>query len=363
MRRYLLLVAAIVMAAGVAIAVVSPSDAKPPCPGNSCHTTTTSTVPVSTTSVAPSTSTTQAPPTSTTSTTTTVLPVGLAYSADFADPAQFDREFVYDVGNYIDDNLRRTNDLIACCPWVFTPHDTFGDHDMACGNPATTSRTLDNSNSDLRKYFWACLPGGDPTKGHLMTGFDTTGYAVVSFSPNRTFTDVSKVCWDVNATEEGGGKWTNMIIVPEALYQQFAPRMDYVRFDFNTPNAPGGFNIQMVDHPGQYFLGVTDFRGSQFVYNGDQLIDHPGGDVAYTTTDKAARFQHCMENLGGGIARLTVARPDGTVSSFDVATGTAWPSGAVRIIFQDEMYDPPKRDLYDPSHVTWHWDNIEVTTT
>jgi hypothetical protein len=33
------------------------------------------------------------------------------------------------------------------------------------------------------------------------------------------------------------------------------------------------------------------------------------------------------------------------------------------VIFQDTMYDPPKRELYDPIHVTWHWDNIRIETS
>lgn len=325
---------------------------------------TSTTVAPSPTSTSPSTSSSTSPSTSTTLSPTTVSPPpGAAFSERFEDPSAFDQRFVYDVGNYVEpyrgSNTPRTDDYLRA--GGDTPAFTHGDHNMACGDPATTSRTLDNADPDLRKYFWACLPGNDPAKGHLMTGFDTTGYTVVSFSPNQSFTDVTKVCWDINATEEGGGKWTNMIIVPEALYQQFAPRMDYVRFDFNNQNAPGDFNIQQADHPGARFLGVTDFRGTQFVYNGDQLLDHPGGDTSHTTTDKAARYQHCFERTDATHAKLTVQRPDGPASVYNVNVGSAWPTGPVRVIFQDEMYDPPKREGYDPSHVTWHWDNIQIS--
>lgn len=274
------------------------------------------------------------------------------------DPGAFDSRFVYDVGNYVDGQHHRTDYLIDCCPWVETNLVTYGDHNDMCSGP-DLQRTLDNADPDLRKYFWYCAPGG-PTTGHIMTAFDTTGYNVVSFSPNQTFTDVDHVCWKINATEEGGGKWTNMIIVPEALYQQFAPRMDYVRFDFNSQNAPGDFNIQMADHPGQSFFGVTDFRGTQYVYDGDVLLDHPGGDSAHVTTDKAARYQHCIDKTGATTARLTVQRPDGPDSVYNVDVGDAWPSGPVRVIFQDEMYDPPKRAGYNDHNVTWHWDDIEI---
>jgi hypothetical protein len=265
------------------------------------------------------------------------------------------------VGDYVDPKQMRLADLIDCCPWVDTPRYTHGDHDMSCGDPTTTSRTLDNADHDVSQYFWQCAPGGDNAKAHLMTGFDSTGYTVVAFSPNQSFSNVSKVCWDINATDLGGGKWTNMIIVPEALYQEFAPRMDYVRFDFNNQNAPGDFNIQAADHPGLSFFGVTDFRGTQFVYDGDDMLAHPGGDTAHVTKDKAARYQHCVEKTGTTTARLTIQRPDGPASVYNVDVGAAWPTGQVRVIFQDEMYDPPKREGYNENNVTWHWDNITIS--
>ena len=51
-----------------------------------------------------------------------------------------------------------------------------------------------------------------------MTGQNTTGYGIVAFSPNQDFNDVKKVCWDINSTDLGGGKWTNVIIIPASEY-------------------------------------------------------------------------------------------------------------------------------------------------
>jgi hypothetical protein len=281
----------------------------------------------------------------------------VTFSEDFSDPSAFASRFVHDVGNYIDAQGHRTADYLAA--GGATPRYTFGDHDMACGNPATTSRTLDNADPDLEKYFWQCAPGGDNAKAHLMSGIDSTGYIVLSFSPAVQFDTVTRVCWSVNATDEGGGKWTNMIVVPEALYQQFAPRMDYVKFDFNVEGAPGDFNIQQGDHPSSKVWGVSDFRGTESGYSGADLFFY-SGDQAHVTTDKAARYRHCVANNADGGSTLTVDRPDGSTSTYQMPQ--AIPAGPSRVVFQDEMYDPPKRAGYDPSHVTWHWDDIEIST-
>ena len=36
------------------------------------------------------------------------------------------------------------------------------------------------------------------------------------------------------------------------------------------------------------------------------------------------------------------------------------PQDAVRVVFQDDNYDPVKDERYDENVLTWHWDNIEV---
>ena len=141
-----------------------------------------------------------------------------------------------------------------------------------------------------------------------MTAFDGTGYTILAFSPNQTMTNVRQVCWDVNATEEGGGKWTNMIVVPASLYQRFAPRMDYVTEGFNNPNAPGDFNIQASDHPGLSVWGLKDFRGTLRLFQGDDTLWY-SGDQSYTTTDKAARYRKCVTETTPGHLTITASGP------------------------------------------------------
>jgi hypothetical protein len=273
--------------------------------------------------------------------------------ATFDTPGDFFDRFNTDMGNYVDKTgTRRTADFIAA--GGDSPRYTFGDHDENCSGPMNL-RTLDNADPDLSKYFYWCAPGGAGT-GHIMTAFDTSGYTVNSFSPKQSFIDVTKVCWSINATNEGGGKWTNMIVVPEALYQQFAPRMDYTGPGFNIDNEVGDFNIQDVDHPGVHVWGVKDFLGGQHPYYGDNTFFDDF--TMHVTTDKMARYQHCVTKTGPNSSELTVARPEGGVSTYTIPS--AIPSGQVRIIFQDDMYDPPKRADYSDQHVTWHWDTILI---
>ena len=77
------------------------------------------------------------------------------------------------------------------------------------------------------------------------------------------------------------------------------------------------------------------------------------------TSDKAARYAHCFYNNPDNSLIITRARPDGRSDKF-IVRNMQIPSGKVRVIFQDDNYDPPKRGGYDPNNLTWHWDNILV---
>lgn len=337
--------------------------------------TTTSATSTSTTTVAPSTTTTTTAPPVTPSTTSpppaptstpsssaspttsapsTTPPPGVAFSEDFTSPTSFAERFVHHVGNACsaDQTCRPENDPLNPI------HEFTGDHDRACNGPDTT-RTIDVANRE--DFFWHCAPGGAAT-GHLMTGYNTGGYAVVSFAVGRPFTNVARVCWDINLTDESGGRWANMVLVDEALYQRFAPRLDYVAPEFNDPGGPGDFNIQAGDHGGAGdIFGLKSFRGQLEVYRDASILWANGSFFPefQAITDKATRYQHCVERVPGG-TRITQQTPFGP----RVYTAPAsMPTGTVRVLFQDEMYDPPKRDGYAPNKVTWHFDNILVETS
>ena len=87
---------------------------------------------------------------------------------------------------------------------------------------------------------------------------------------------------------------------------------------------------------------------------GTQFAGWPGA----STTDKAARYTHCLANQPNNVVQLTQATPDGT-RTIDM-TGQI-PSGPVRVVFEDDNYDPRKDEArYDSNVLTWHWDNIQV---
>jgi hypothetical protein len=218
--------------------------------------------------------------------------------------------------------------------------------------------------SDHDNLYWWCAPNG-PDTGHVMIGNDISGYGIVSLSPDQTFRDITKVCWDVNHTDLGGGKWFNVVIVPESLYLsnpntnprrvqdgEGAYRMDYTSPGFNDDNAPGDFNIQH----GPTF-GFKQFRTERSLWrdNGsDSFVWHEGGH--HITDDKAARYTTCLEEVGSSV-RITQTTPSGT--TVDTVSGGGLPSGAVRVIFQDDTYDSIKHDGI-PANKTWHLDNIRI---
>ena len=85
----------------------------------------------------------------------------------------------------------------------------------------------------------------------------------------------------------GGGKWTNVVLVPEATYLSHPNtnprrvedgegpyRLDYVTPDFTVANGPGDFNIQDLGSGAGAMVGVKQFRGTTQIYRGSaQLVD------------------------------------------------------------------------------------------
>lgn len=318
---------------------------------------TTTTVGATTTTVAP---TTTAAATTTTAapTTTTTVPSGGAFSESFADPDAFAARFDTYAGNYCTPGT-------TCRPEEQGGIASFpGDHDMSC-SPPLPQRTVQISNH--ANLFWWCAPGG-PDTGHVMVANHTTGYAVVGFTPKQTFTDVSRVCFTLNLTDLGGGKWFTMQLVPLATIQEHpntnprrvqegegSYRLDYVSPGFNDPNGPGGFNLQ-----GERTAGIKVFRGELAYWNGvggpqDDFLAH---SVDFNTAgdDRATRYRHCLEEIGGQV-RVTQHRPNGQVRTLTALGGL--PNGPVKVLFLDDTYDSEKHDGR-PGFVTWHVDDIQI---
>lgn len=219
-----------------------------------------------------------------------------------------------------------------------------GDHDLMCGD-ANTSRTVnlpggDGINRPLGDTVYSC-------RDHLMTSYNGEGYAQLDFSPNRTFNNISRVCWDQNMTDMGDRKWTQMVVVPEATYQSNGQRLDYIEPGFEGPGANGIFPL-----PSQTFM-LKLLRGSTQTYVGSNVKDE--NFLGFLTSDKTRRYKTCVTDLNNGTVRIELER--NTTTEVRIQSGRL-PDGQVRVIFQDVNYNPPKSGARS---FTWHWDNLIVS--
>ncbi|WP_426527836.1 hypothetical protein [Bradyrhizobium sp. McL0615] len=237
-------------------------------------------------------------------------------------------------------------------------NDWHADHGMSCENPNTSSRTihLTSQQQAAEAAYYYCAPDGNQDKGHVMTTVNTEGYVSVWFSPKPTFRNVSKVCWDQNITDLGGGKWTVVNFLTPAEYGGKTD-LGYTSPDFPKNGGPSS-------PQGPAANGVKVFRGSMNSYTNNQFHE---GARGLTVSDKAARYKHCVIDNGNGTLTTTIAQPNGTTVSRTVAGNI--PDGDIRVQFGDDSYNPDKH--FDARGVasnstglyTWHWDNIQIYAT
>jgi hypothetical protein len=268
----------------------------------------------------------------------------LAFSEDFSTPTAFSGRFDHGW----------SGEWNAGSMFGEDRNNWHADHGMMCENPNSSHRTIHLTSQEQANdaAFYYCMPDGDPDKGHVMTSVNTEGYVTVWFSPKQTFHNVSKVCWDQNITDLGGGKWTIINFLTAAEY---AGKTD---LGYTSPDFPKS------SPQGAAANGVKVFRGEMNSYTNGQFH---GGAHGVTGSDKAARYKHCVVDNGNGTLTTTIAQPNGrTVSR--LVTGKI-PDEDIRVEFADDNYNPDKHfdakgaapnssDLY-----TWHWDNIEIYTT
>jgi hypothetical protein len=326
----------------------APTTTAPPATTTTAPATTTSTLP-------PTTSTTQPAPTATTS----PPPTGGDFVEDFSAEASVGR-FTWQISHGGVNPFPRTDQ----------PRSWHADHDMACSAPPTL-RVVELVGASPPGpisvagggAFW-CAPGADPAKGHVMTSTELTAYGHIDFSPSRSFTNVNRVCWDMNRSDLGGRKWAQVSIIPEAAFQAAGGVLDYVR-----PNLEGDVAAAGPDLPVGAFQ-LSTFRSETLfsVGDGNEAGNDPTDQIldmfAKPPSDRANRYRHCLERTATG-TRLVVV--DHTKSPPDPWTNTTqldMPTGPVRVIFQDVTYDSIKGDFHmggDPDTTnTWHWDNVLV---
>jgi len=253
-----------------------------------------------------------------------------------------------------------------------------GDHNAMCEGP-TTSRDVALSgtgdNIDFSQLFWFCAPKG-PASGHMMTALDTTGYNIAWFSPKPLFSNVSQVCWDINETYMSRRKWTQVLFVSadDAVrypagsvtngsgFQSFARGTGGFDLGFTNPSFRNGVGPSTGIDPLSPIAGFRDLDGSaNWFQDSTWTSEFVGPDSADRdqTTDKAARFTHCLTNMPDNVVRLTKATPTSGTVTRDLQGQI--PQGPIRVVFQDDEYDGVKDDRYSADNLTWHWDNIRVT--
>lgn len=361
---------------------VAPTTTAPPA--------TTTTAPVTTTSTLPPTTSSTSPPT------TTQPPSGVQFSEDFSTSAGFYQRFDFGLSLH-------NNEDTALQPNI--THQWHGDHSMGCSPPdgplnpgaynydASRYRDIEilpglgpvtpaqvAAQNGKAQIFYHCAPNG-PDTGHLMTSMYGEGYQIAWFSPKQTFTDVSRVCWDQNTTDMDA-KWTNVQIVPMADVALVSQYKGFLDLGVDPPGfQPPASTRNGASIPASGAQGPTtdiwspngsgvkvESGGSVNYFEGDTF--HQWNDSNwYDNNDKAARYRHCMTDNGNGTVTITAQRPDpcnlrrGGFQPCPPLTRTvdgAFPDGQVRVVFQDDMYDPVKREGNDPNQITWHWDNIEI---
>lgn len=353
--------------------------------------TTSTTTTVAQTTAAPTTAaTTTVAPTTTAAPTTTIAPTttvdsgaGAAFSATFANPAEFQNEFTHGWSGELHSGSLFGADR---SPW-------HGDHDMNCGNPNTTHRDValggnnnamgQNDPAAAEPAFYACLPNNNPSAGHLMTSANTEGYIIAWFSPDQVFNDVKKVCHDNNFTFLGNGLWWQIAFLTPAEYNHIV--------NVNGQNITGdlGYTSPEFPHGGpsthqgpaangiKFKVGgnsVSDATFSAHAWNGTRSANgtvnasfrptfHVGGPA---TADKAPRYTICVTDNGNDTLTISNESPDGTTHTSTVVGHI--PQGDIKVVFEHDEYNPDKHRAAGAianntgEGYTYHWDNIEVFT-
>jgi hypothetical protein len=273
---------------------------------------------------------------------------GPAFSEDFKTPTSYKERFDYGW----------SGEWNAGAMFGADRNDWHADHGMSCENPNSSHRTIHLTSQQQAgdAAFYYCMPEGNQDKGHVMTTVNTEGYVTVWFSPKQIFRNVSKVCWDQNITDLGGGKWTVVNFLTPAEY---AGKTD---LGYTSPDFPKGGGPSSPQGPAAN--GVKVFRGAMSSYTNGQFHE---GARGVTGSDKAARYKHCVVDNGNGTLTTTIAQPNGRTVSRTVAGKI--PDGDIRVQFGDDNYNPDKHfdargaEPNSTGRYTWHWDNIEVYTT
>lgn len=271
------------------------------------------------------------------------------------------------------------------------------DHNTDCGDPDLTSHLVHLGGGDYDSgqtlpasatdpAFMSCAPGADPAKAHLMTAMNTSGYAVLWFSPKQFFMDVHRVCVSVSMVYMGNDLWWQMMFLSptEVAHKPVANNgqpinvldLGYTSPEFpRVPNSPSTLQgtagngvkfdlIQDAGIAGQARFNILPWNSGAF--RPTISFTRAGGMDATGAHAKAPRFPTCVTDNENGT--LTIAFTDvGNVQRSATVAGSI-PNGQVRVVFAHDGYNPDKHHssgggpIPDNSGVyTIHWDDIVIS--
>lgn len=249
-------------------------------------------------------------------------------------PAQFEESFDNNGGlNRFRYGLYHRDDFVV------TQNTWPGDHDLSCGPPSTT-RTIRRSVPN--EFIYVC-------RDHVMTAIgDTSGYSVGWFAPNRVFSSVTEVCWTVTLTNLGTRQWWKV-----AVLSVNAPD---VMSEVESSALSG---IEGSDRAVASWGGVGGAPAKLRIGNARQnFFEMTAGN------DKMTRYPACFRDNLDGTLTFTIRGPrnGGAVVTDSFTTAGSFPSGQVKVVFQDHNYTPTKSDnmVGTPIGYTWHWDDIAI---
>jgi hypothetical protein len=265
-----------------------------------------------------------------------VIPLGLPFSATFDNSEEYARNFQIEI-------LHGTGAVTAQAP---STREWAGDHNASCEAP-TTTRTLRVDQPTTELMYWC--PSVEADSGHIHTSMRTTGFALVSFAPNRPFNNVHKICWDMSMTNLGGRRFPQLTVVPESEFQANGGVLAYT----SGANAIGTSASHFID--GSTFL-LEMLNGSTVVFVGSATGEQNFSGFV-NGTDKLRRFKNCVTDNEDGTLTFSLQRSSSTESRTHRGS---MPNGAVRVIFADHNYNPPKDPPPTQDPNTMHWDNIQI---
>jgi len=168
----------------------------------------------------------------------------------------------------------------------------------------------------------------------------------------------------------GEGKWLNVFIVPNAAHVAGGGDLAYeaasgLAFGGIPQMLPpgsvdftwlrGSISSNKVQPDGTYQLQLDQWMSiNPTDTDGNGIINKNDAPTHGMATDPAPRFTICLDDAAN---QVTIERPDGTTDTYPYTV--EFPTGDVRVIFQDASYNPTKHEGSE-SHLTWHWDNILV---